>query len=617
MLKILKVNKSFRSLWFGQLISALGDRLTQMGILTFLMVVGQDKGDKVALITFFSLLPFLLFGPLFGALADRYSRKQLMLFADLARALLVIFIPMLWLYTHSVAIMVLWFFTLGSLSALFTPAKMSIISNIAEKDTLLEANSLIVTTGMVAMLVGTLIAGAVINLAGVKPAFFINGLTYFISAIFVLRISYKRPAVEKLALGTAYATLLNDIKVGIRYIRRHRIILRLILLSSAFSFISSFAYILILNYGSSVLKQGPLGIGFLLSAAGLGMIAGSLILIKKKDSVNYGKTMALAFAAIGMSALLLFLRPAFYITIIILFFAGIGSAVVTVAFDTMFGRVVPDELKGKIFAARGLFTSSVFLLSLLAVGQLIKYLNATLLFGMLGLITVAVALGIILYEKRWGYQLLRLFLTLILKSYFGFKVSGKENLPKTARVIFAGNHTSVIDGVTLMCAYRGRIYFLVADSIFETMPWGWIARRMGYISIKRGGFNKESIRQAIALLKAGYSIGIFPEGHIAADGQLDQGKEGVALISRLAGVDVVPFAIEGAYEAWPLPKKYPRRFPVSIHFNQPIDISAYPVREELAQEVMQEISRAKLYLEREGYLRVEPDEIVKYLLNMG
>ena len=111
--------------------------------------------------------------------------------------------------------------------------------------------------------------------------------------------------------------------------------------------------------------------------------------------------------------------------------------------------------------------------------------------------------------------------------------------------------------------------------------------------------------------------GIFPEGHITPDGQLSEGKEGIALISRLAGVDIIPFAIEGAYEAWPLPKKYPKRFPISIHFNQPIDISEYPIREELAQEVMQEISRAKLYLERAGYLRVDPDEIVKYLLNMG
>ena len=75
MFKVLASNRSFRNLWVGQLISALGDRLTQMGILTFIMVASGDKGNEMALITFFTLLPFLLFGPLFGALVDRYSRN--------------------------------------------------------------------------------------------------------------------------------------------------------------------------------------------------------------------------------------------------------------------------------------------------------------------------------------------------------------------------------------------------------------------------------------------------------------------------------------------------------------------------------------------------------------
>lgn len=617
MFKLLKENSNFRSLWIGQLVSALGDRLTQMGILTFLMVAGQDKGDKVALITFFSLLPFLLFGPLFGVLVDRYSRKKLMILADIARALLVVFIPVIWLYTRSVPVMVLWFFVLGSLTALFTPAKMSIIPNITAKEVLLKANSLIVTTGMVATLVGTLIAGAVIKITGVKPAFYINGLTYLISAVFILKISRAKPAAREVSSENTYSILVNDIKAGIGYIRRHQIILWLILLCSSFSFISSFAYILILNYGSTVLRQGPWGIGCLLSAAGFGMIVGSLILIKKKNKINYARILAFSFAAIGISCLLLFFKPNMHITLMLLFLAGIGSSIVTISLDTMFQRVTPDDLKGKIFSARGLVTNSVFLVSLLLVGQMVKLVDANCLFAVIGAFAVLIACRVMLYEEIWGYHLLRFVLKLILKSYFGFKIAGLENLPKTKRIIFAGNHTSLLDGAVLMCAYPGRVYFIVADSLFETMPWGWMAKRLGYIPVKRGGFNKESIKEAIAVLNSGDAIGIFPEGHITADGQLDQGKDGAALIARLAGVDIIPFAIEGAYEAWPVSRKYPKRFPVSIRFNKPIDVSVYPQRQELAEEVMHEISKAKLSLEREGYLHVEADKIVQHLLNIG
>lgn len=617
MLNLILKNRSFRCLWIGQLVSALGDRLTQMGILTFIMVLTHDKGDKMALITFFSLLPFLLFGPLFGALVDRYSRKKIMIFADIARAIIVLLIPVIWVNTHSILLVIACFFILGTLTALFTPAKMSIITNITDKNILLQANSLIVTTGMVATLVGTLIAGAVIKLAGVKPAFYINSLTYLLSALFIFRIIYRKPERTTRAFENIYIHLLEDTKTGLAYIRRHSVILRLMLLSSIFSIISSFAYILILNYSSTTLKQGPFGMGCLLSATGFGMIAGTLILLKRKNKVNYARALYLSFLMMGVFFLLFYLRPNFYLTLIFLFYAGSGAAITTVALDTIFQRVTPDDLKGKIFAVRGVFANSVFLGCLLLVGFLIKRIEATTLFVIVGAIGAFTALRIFLHEKRWGYQLLRLFFRFLMKACFGFTVSGLENLPKGKRVIFAGNHTSVIDGIALACAYPGRIYFLVADTSFKAKFFGWCMQRLGYIPIHRGGFNKEAIKEAVSLLNLRYAMGVFPEGKIAVDGRLTEGKEGIALIARLANAEIIPFAIEGAYEAWPLTRKYPQRFPVSVKFGQPIDIKDYPVAQELVDEVMKDIGRLKLDLERESYLRVDPDEIIRHLINIG
>ena len=617
MLKILVKNRNFRYLWTGQLISALGDRLTQMGILTFVLILSRDNGSKMALITFFSLLPFLLFGPLFGALVDRYSRKKLMLFADIMRAALVAFMPIIWMNTHSLALVILLIFLLGALSALFAPAKMSIITNITDKDVLLQANSLIVTTGMVATLVGTLIAGAVIKITGVKVGFYINSLTYIISAIFIWNIFYQKPSRVPEIAKDEYLTLVDDIKVGITYIRRHRLIIRLIMLSTVFSIMTSFAYILILNYSTSFLRQGPLGMGVMLSSAGFGMIVGSLILIKRKERVNYKRALYLSHFIMGLFLIAFIFGPTFYVALAVLFGAGIGAAILTIALDTIFQRISPDELKGKIFAARGVLTNATFLISLLLVGLLVKFVSAKVLFGVIGLLGLFTALAIFLSEQRWGYQLLRFFLKILLKALFNFKVSGLENIPKRKRVVLAGNHTSVIDGVVLMCAYKERIYFLVADSLFRTKFWGWCARRLGYISVKRGGFNMEAVKKAVHILHSGYSVGIFPEGKIAPDGQLTEGKEGVAVIAKLAKADIIPFAIEGAYEAWPLPQRFPRRFPIEVRFGKPIDTKDYPAPEDLAQDVMEEIAKVKLSLEREGYLRAEPDEIIRHIINIG
>ncbi|MBP7215974.1 MAG: MFS transporter [Candidatus Omnitrophica bacterium] len=617
MLNLIIKNTSFRHLWLGQLVSALGDRLTQMGILTFIMVTSGDQGNKMALLTFFSLLPFLLFGPLFGSLADRRSRKHLMLIADISRAVLVLGIPFLWLHTHSVLAMLVWFFALGSLTALFSPAKMSIITNITDKDVLLEANSLIVTTGMVATLLGTLLAGAVIKAIGIQPAFYLNALTYLISALFIGMITMKKPLVAPTLAQHVYQDVFNDIKVGLGYMVRHRLIVSLMVLSSIFSLISSFGYILILNYGSTQLKQGPLGMGALLSSAGFGMVIGSAILMKRKEHINFRRALYIAYFIVGIFIAGFVLKPSLYVSFGLLVCVGIGLAMLTITLDTIFQRVTPDDLKGKLFAARGVVTNVVFLASLLLVGFLVKHISVTSIIGFVGAISLLTGARIFLYERRWGYQLLCFSLRIILKLFFDFKVSGLNNLPKSNKVVLAGNHTSLIDGVALACAYPRRIYFLAAESVFKAGFWGWCARRLGYIPVKRAGFNKEAIKSAVRLLHAGYSVGIFPEGKISADGMLDQGKEGVAVIARLAHASIVPFAIEGAHEAWPLLKKYPKRFPIEVRFSQPIDTKQYLAQEELVNEVMKDISKTKLYLEREGYLRVEPQEIVKHLINIG
>jgi len=289
----------------------------------------------------------------------------------------------------------------------------------------------------------------------------------------------------------------------------------------------------------------------------------------------------------------------------------------TITLDTVFQRVSPDELKGKIFSARGVVTDMVFLGSLLLVGILIRYIPAIYLFAAIGIISILTGIRAFFYRRSLDYQLLRFLLRLMLKVLFNFKVSGLENIPKKRRFIFAANHTSIIDGIAIACAYPERIYFLAADSLFTTKFWGWWAHRLGYLSVKRGGFNKETIREAVGILKGGDCIGIFPEGKISADGRLDEGKAGVALIAKLADVDIIPCAIEGAYEAWPVPKKFPQRFPVEVRFGKPIDVRDYPVKEELVKEVMEEIAKAKHELERDGYLRVDPDQIIKHLINGG
>jgi len=606
-------NKNFSSLWLGQFVSALGDRFTQMSLLTIVMVISQDSGQKMAWVTFYSLLPFLLFGQFFGVLSDRANRKKIMIIADVLRAGLVALIPFISKYTDSFIYIYAVIFCVGILSALFSPAKMAIIPNIVEKTKLVSANSLIASTGMFSTLIGTLIAGFLIKLIGPRPSFFLDSLTFLISAMMISRIFVDKQS--KAEERISFSGVLRKVRGGLSFINRHHLVLRIVQLNAAFSLLSSFFYITILNYSTFYLKLSSDGYGILLACLGVGLSAGAIFLGRRIGRLNYNRILLLGFALTSLVNFLFILKPDFKVSIIFLILGGAGASLVMITLDSLLQRTTPDSLRANVFGARGIVSNAIFLVSLLVVGRLLGKFSALYLFGFMGAVSLAVTFLIYLSEGPLGYRILRGTLRLILRIFFRFRVEGLENLPSTGKAILAGNHTSVIDGLVVMAAYPKRVYFLAAESVFKHKFLGFMARQLGYIPVKRGGFNLEAIKEAIRILESRNTIGIFPEGRITDDEKLVEGKKGVAVIAKKTDTPVIPFAIEGAYYAWPRLQKYPRRHPVKISFGEPLDIREYEIPEELVRDVMEQIREIKIDMEKEGLLEVEPNVIVRRLIS--
>jgi 1-acyl-sn-glycerol-3-phosphate acyltransferase len=536
-----------------------------------------------------------------------------MVIADIARVILVVSIPIVIIrydlnfYIYPVV------FLLGISSSLFLPAKMALITNITEKEQLLPANSLIITTTTLASLIGTLLAGFVIKFTNLKVAFFLNALTYLFSAILVWQIKID-PSIKIQEAKNIYRAFFDDIKKGLDYMDRHQLIMRLIQLSCILSILASIFYISLLNYGASILKANSLGMGILLSGLGLGMALGSVYLLKIKSKVNFNTVLYLAFFIIGFFNLLFIWRPSFAVTSLFLVLIGIGASLLMISLDTIMQKIVPDELKGKIFGLRGFATNLTFLLSIVLVGWLVKVIPATKLFGLVAILSLTTGFFIYLADFEWGYQLFRASLKTILIWLFKLKVTGSENLPQKQKVILAGNHTSLLDGLIVMAAYPHRIYFLAHQKIFKRHFFSWAVRQLGFVPVRVGGVNKEAILESLRILHMGKSIGIFPEGKITEDGNLAEAKRGMEIIAHKTDVPIVPFAIEGAYEAWPLNKPYPKPYPVEIRFGKPIYIQEIEHKGDLTDELMQDIAQIKKEMEREGYLRVEPSEIIRHLI---
>jgi MFS family permease len=223
--KVLK-NRSFFLLWLGQIISQLGDRLGQVALVALVYSRSPDSTLQLALAFIVIIFPVFIIGPVAGAYVDRWDRRQTMYICDLVRAALVLAIPFILKIQFGFPLTYLILFFVFCLGRFFLPAKLSIIPELVAKEDLVIANSLVNTTGMIATVLGFGISAMIINAWGPESGFYINALSFLVSAGCILFIKRKRhghfdPSGLGLAIVRAIGkTIAQEIKEGISYFFR-------------------------------------------------------------------------------------------------------------------------------------------------------------------------------------------------------------------------------------------------------------------------------------------------------------------------------------------------------------------------------------------------------------
>jgi len=143
------------------------------------------------------------------------------------------------------------------------------------------------------------------------------------------------------------------------------------------------------------------------------------------------------------------------------------------------------------------------------------------------------------------YHFSRSLIILFLKVAFGFRVKGRENVPKTGGFILAPNHTSYLDPPVAGSACPRMVYFLAKEELFTAPLLGTWIRLVGCLPVSRKLGDRHVIRKAVEYLKEGKCVCIFPEGMRVPPGMVKEGEPGVVLMAQMAQVPVVPMAILG------------------------------------------------------------------------
>ena len=169
------------------------------------------------------------------------------------------------------------------------------------------------------------------------------------------------------------------------------------------------------------------------------------------------------------------------------------------------------------------------------------------------------------------YWLARGFVHLCLKLKYRFRVSGRENVPAEGGAIIAANHCSYLDPPAMSSSVHNRIvHFMARDTLFSNPVARWFFPRSGVIALDRTRGDLGALKKAIATLKEGKVIGLFPEGTRSPDGRMQEAKGGIGFLIAKSDVPVVPLYISGTFAAFPKGADTFRPGRVAARFGKPI-----------------------------------------------
>ncbi len=626
-------NRNFILLWMAYTTSALGDHLSEMALLHMQGATQRADSTRVSAIMLFQfMLPFFLFGPVMGWLADRLPRKRIMITADLVRSVVMFsFLVILhavfdrfaganwravlerdgrfpaldpWLYALPL-------FVLGTFAAMFSPARAAMLPSLIRQDQIIRGNGLMNAMGPIATIASYLIGAQIIAAyanRGPGILFTLNGFTFLISALTIILILPPRRQAA-IAAGPRERSGLLD---GFAYCRGHRRVVELIAFAVVFwtaaAAVRSVVPAVVGHVGGTVDD-----IGYFNASLGIGMLSGAMLLALLGDRLK--SELALSWSLVGASLSVASLAIAwqgglghlsFYAG---LFLTGVFGSGVLVSVYALIMKIVPDFFRGRVFGVKDLTSIGGLLLATGFLGiprwkNIDEYTPLILCLVAAGLLATGVtAIYIRLRRGRFG-PVLSFWKNL---NDFGCRLlprarrEGLCTIPASGPAIVVANHNSTLDPFVLTSASPNRIIGFMIAAEFARIPlFSRLVRVIDCVPVTRSGQDTASIKAALRHLQEGKLLGIFPQGGVRDPSAPIEVREGVGMLALRSGVPVIPAYIAGLKYTEKVIAPFFWRHNAVVRFGPPVDLSKWAGREkdreafrEVAQHVMAAIMALK------------------------
>lgn len=186
------------------------------------------------------------------------------------------------------------------------------------------------------------------------------------------------------------------------------------------------------------------------------------------------------------------------------------------------------------------------------------------------------------------WKCLQMLARLLGKLLFDLKVYGRHNVPAHGGVLIVSNHQSLLDPILLPVWLTRPLNYVAKSELFRNRFCAWFLRSVvNAFPVRQGAGDVRAVKETIQRLHEGHLMNIYPEGARTLDGEIAPLQKGVALMIQRTHAIVVPAVIVGAFEAWPIHRRFLRRHPIRIQFGPPMDLNGLE-----RDEMMATIDRA-------------------------
>jgi len=581
-----------------QFLGALNDNIFRWLLVLFLIgMLGEDQSAQIgARAAQIFVIPFLLFTPYAGILADRFSKRNIIVIAKIAELILMAIGVGMFMAKSEWGVYTI-LFLMCAQSAFFGPCKYGIIPELVHPNQLSKANSFLEGLTYLAIVLGTAAAPVLSMTTGGN--FTLASTTCVLVAAAGVLTSLKiqkTPAEGKKSKPSLLFFI--DVWKTLREIRHNHALLLAISAAAYFMLLGAFAQINLIPFGLEVCRADKELSSLLFVASAFAIGIGSYLAGKLSGrSIEFGivplGAIGMAVASISLGLIrpdaagpadwkqMVSMNPGIF-TLIFIF--GISAGLFIVPLYAFIQLQAPAQIRGQVLAASNFIGwIGVLIASLLVeLGCNILKIKPSWMFMIFGALTLALA---ILTVIRLPDFLLRLFVVFLTRTIYRIRVFGLENVPIKGPALLVSNHVSWVDSVLLQATQQRPIRFLMDQKIYRSKWFSWLFRLAKAIPISDTDSPKKilaSLENARTAMDEGSLVCIFAEGAITRTGMLGRFRSGYKKIANGRPYQIIPTYLGGVWGSilshyyGPLLSKWPRKlpYPVQVHFGKPLPADA-------------------------------------------